>query len=387
MPKKRPRSPIPPYRAGGLISASRFASFCHDRGVRTNRRELEFLDKMNLLVPAVVIYYGVGKEKDQNGKPVYVTHGVSFGNKVESYDFYGFRAKGVVEDDPPNGKNCDFYIPAFEPFKEWTFFGRNKPSISKRKVDLGKPADPFYSPEQIFALIDAKRSVGALKQNEDADLIQHEIDFVQRSIERKYKAIRLYHLADKLWFDVIRGNEKKLKQLCLDKEVVTEDEAKTEYLSMMTAWQKRYQNNEMTQLLKECGVKESEVQNLAEIFVHQGFFTDPNIEIFEWYRHNIPEKVLAKQKGATALCEDYYRIAERLLLVLGVVENKLLTLDDCYGTRSHRFMESCIVCSRGFIPNKARKGGHKQITCSPQCSEENKRIWKRKKRKESQTEL
>jgi len=384
----RNRAPLPPFREGDLLSVSRFISYCRDHGVRIQKEHLELYDRLNLLTPAVIVFHPIvpfEKVRDDNGKEVYRgtskergknvyyhVGGISFRGETFRYRYFGHEAQKKNDDSL---EYCKTISPAETLFREWKSYSIPNHGFVKTKKELGLPAELYYSPEQILALVEIKQSHRLLLSGTSEDIIR-EVGFLQTQIEKQYRAIQTYYLGERIWFDLIKEKAK-----AFDEQAIIDGLTQNDFEAMMKAWEERDKKSQIEEALTSQTVTSDELRRMAEPFIYKGFQTDPNIEIFEYYWTNVPIHLHKKQKGLVRLADLYYRISKRLLWLLDAFEKNIVTLDEYYRTRGHRFMEICVVCGAGFMPNPKRHGGRKQKTCSQTCGEEYKKIWKRNRLK------
>jgi hypothetical protein len=409
--KDEKRAPVPPWREAGLLSLSRFISYCAERGIKTNKDQLEFYDRMNLLTPAVIVFHPFGefmKIQNEEGKDVFVEHdgskqavyyhsgGVGFHGKSYSYRFYGRYAQQVEDDSL---KYYEHFFPAMREYVPWSAYAMKNPDFVTDLSELGTPAEIYYSPEQIFPLIDvqhryvlAVKDAGLFREQEKwlklgeecKRIFAPEAELIRPHVEKKYKAIETFYLIDELWFKFIRDKAENFEKQAgkyVDGVWKSNELSARDFDAMLALWEKGDKKTEVEKILKAQKVTTADIRSMAELFVYKAFFTDPNIEIFEFYRTSVPLYLVQKQKGAARLCEDYYRIIERLLWALAAFEDQLVTLEDYYRTRGHRFMETCLVCGKAFKPSK--NSGRLQRTCAdPECVRVSKNVNRNKKRQE-----
>lgn len=410
--KDEKRAPVPPFRPGGLLSLSRFISYCNERGIRTSKDRLEFYDRMNLLSPAAIVFHPTGKymkAKSTSGEEVFTEHdgnpsqptyyhagGVGFHGQSYSYRFFGRYAQRSEDDSL---KYYDHFSPALRAYAPWSTYALGNPNFVLDHSLLGTPAEIYYSPEQIFPLIDLQKQYSVsvrdaalfgepekwIKRGQECERIFGPIaELVRPHVEKKYQAINLFFLIDELWFQFIKNKAEKFQEQSgeyVDGAWKSNELTARDFESMLTAWEQGDKKAEVNKILQSQNITPTELRSMAELFIIPGFFADPNIEIFEFYRTMVPLHLVQKQKGAARLCEDYYRVAQRLLWALDAFENKLVTLDDYYKTRSQRFMETCAICGKGFKPSKT--GGKLQRTCAdPECTRASRNAVRNKKRKE-----
>lgn len=406
--KDEKRAPAPPLRYGYLLTADGFIRHCKERGVRTDRKQLEYYDRQNLLVPVVGIYHPVGVYKgkkredgtlvytehggDPNEKRYYHSEGISIGAPQYTYRYFGLVAQARKPDGRlsknPNSY-CDDFCPASQAFIPWEELAFKSHDFVENKSDLGKPVLFCYSPEQIFPLVEIQHRLSITIK--DSGLFRSEESWVKTGkefervftpelaslksiVQNQYNALSLCHDAEDLWFDLIKEEMEKL-----ERDPYRSDLTKVDLDARVRAWKKKDKSGAAQKILVKHGVSKDQLRTMAELFIYPAFFKDPNIEIWEVYRQKLPLEWLDKQKGVAKLCDDYYRIAERLLWIFSEVSRKQLGLEDYYRTRSTRFMESCVVCGGGYKP--AKKNGKPQVTCgSESCVTANRNMNKRKKR-------
>src|SRR3989338_4115169 len=152
---KKSRAPIPPYRPENLMTVSKFITYCKDRGIKIKKEDLEFFDKKNLVVPAVGVYKPIIKERNSEGKSIYKFGGIASIVTTEHFNYFGFDAKGYGEkriSQKENSDACLSFQPALQTFTPWKKYKDTEVDSAKRKNDLGKCVELFYSPEQIFVI-------------------------------------------------------------------------------------------------------------------------------------------------------------------------------------------------------------------------------------------
>lgn len=155
----------PTYRGKDLMTVSSFISFCKKHSVRTDRQELEFLDKQSLLLPACRVFYGHvvmsriyatfdGKDSPEwrytyrgeedvfnpieiDPKPYYTHGSISHGDD-DWLDFYQERGMlitpGKIE-----------YIP-------WQTYTSREPTFTTNPDAYNDFAETFYTPYQMYQL-------------------------------------------------------------------------------------------------------------------------------------------------------------------------------------------------------------------------------------------
>lgn len=410
--KNEKRAPVPPFRYGYLLTVDRFIAYCNERGVRTDKKQLEYYDQQNLLVPVAGIYHPVGVYKrvkredgtfvymehdgDPNEKRYYHSEGIGIGAPQYTVNYLGLVAQVRKPDERFSQSEdgyCEDFEPAFRDFTPWKDLAFKNPNFVENEGDLGQPVLLCYSPEQIFPLVEIQ---SRLKLSvSDGALFRSKKDWVaageniknafapnllslKSHIQNYYDTLCIYFDAEDLWFKLVsKEREKFNKKMATDP--YASEITKADLDARVRTWQQSDKRTLAKKLLKKHGVSEDQLRKMAELFIYPAFFKDPNIEIWEVYRERIPLYWIQKQKGVARLCEDFYRVAERLLWLLSEAERKSTTLKDYYQTRSIRFMESCVVCGTGF--NRTKVGGRKQVTCgSKNCVNKNRNLGKQEKR-------
>lgn len=371
------------------MTVSKFCSYCRDHGVSTNKQQLELYDRFNLLAPALIVFYPIGTYQKihlDDGKEVYRTCRETSRKNIyyhpASIMIQGriFRKRDLSCDESAGENDAldryETFYPAQNSFKPWRTYSVKNQGFVKTKKELGHPAELYFSPEQIFPLIEIQRSHRMLADGLIEE-VKKEVAVLQNIIQQDYRAIKMFHLGEDIWLDLIKTKAKIFNDQKEENEL-----SQADFEAMIQAWEERDKKPQIEAMLEEQGVTTHQLRRMAELFVYPGFFCDPNIEIFEYYWTKIPMHLLEKQKGATRLAALHYQLAKRLLWLLDAFEKKLVTLDEYYRTRGHRFMESCVVCGAGFQPSKT--GGKPQRTCGNfECVRINRNDNKRKRQRSS----
>ena len=392
---KKSRAPIPPYRPENLMTVSKFITYCKDRGIKIKKEDLEFFDKKNLVVPAVGVYKPIIKERNSEGKSIYKFGGIASIVTTEHFNYFGFDAKGYGEkriSQKENSDACLSFQPALQTFTPWKKYKDTEVDSAKRKNDLGKCVELFYSPEQIFVIAITLQS---WQMNvSGACLLKNGVEWEKTSkivksyfdkedgglsgvIKNHYRGISIFYHIEDLWFNTVR---KKVHWFERSLELAPTSFDPADFESSMERWDESYKTQEMEQLLEQHKISKTELRKLIESFIYRGFDIDPNIEIWECYRELISICWIEKQKGAALFCEDYYRISRRLLWLLQAFEKQLVTMRDYYQTRGYKMGAYCFICRTPII--KTKTGGRIQVTCAQKkCEKELDRRRKKTNRK------
>ncbi|HAU66003.1 TPA: hypothetical protein DCW61_01520 [Candidatus Uhrbacteria bacterium] len=362
------------------MTVSKFITYCTDRDVKIKKEDLEFFDEKNIVVPAIGIYRPIIRQKNSAGQLIYMFGGIGTSIEGEHFNYFGFDAKGYRQKKifrKKNRETCRSFQPALTVFVPWKKYRDIEINSAKHKKDLGKSVELFYSPEQIFAVTYALQSwhlnisgAALLKNAKEWEktvrvtktYFDKRNGGINETIVNHHRMISLFYDAEDLWFNTVR---KKIGWF--EKNADSLDPV--DFESSMERWQESYKIEEVEQLLIKHKISKIELRKLIEPFIYTGFDIDPNIEIWECYRELISISWIKKQKGLARFCEDYYRIARRLLWLLKSFENQLVTIKDYYQTRGWKIGINCLICKKPII--KTKTGGRRQITCAKkECEKE-----------------
>lgn len=385
-----------PYIPDELLSLGDFVRLADKCGLRTDRGMLEFFDKTGVLRPAMRIYYPIGRMRktiindeerwvedidSEDGEFHYMRGGIGRHGKKSMARMFGKESIDYGERDWLEGYRHE--IPSELPFQPWEKYKEKSHGFVPDLSQIGEPAEHYYTPLQIFVLAEVlphlRMSIspeGCLRTSDSWQKAGENIKKTQEQLLDFYKdwALKQNRLhAVYLAIRALEGEFVDEAYSWLEKDI--EKYKQTDRADLKAHWKAQIDNHlgrKVLTVLKEHGVTVEEMASWTEHAAHRGIFADPTAHLFPWIRQFVPPQFWNSAKGPLYLAKQYYDFAERLSWAYNACAKTPITLESVYKSRSMEYMPSCVICDKGFKPNSKRKGGHRQVTCSKECSDRNK---------------
>ena len=395
--KSRKRSELqPPFRPQDLLSVDQFIPHCQERGITTSKRQLEYYDRKNLLLPAVRVNLGFveyrrilikvdGRKVWQFASPDDV-QAIEY-EEIDQRPYYGHGTissgsrdwlkrhddRGLVE------------YPAGSRFRQWNRYKAKQRYATSLKA-LGKEYALFYSKDQIFPLRHIQESL--VWQVRDAMLLADEEAWAQlgQRLRRAFAARHLpiqeqvlkYYETFSLLTDVLalldqiweRANEEyKLSFRRHRRSKEAEADA-------LFRWHEEEHGcaSEARKILRESCLAKDEIEKRRKEFVDLGRSLDPTLRWFD-YLDDIPGEALDRSTGQYKFVLECYRVAEQLRWLLERCGRKQPSLSALLnGGSDYRI---CPYCEDYF-----EVGNVRQKTClKSECIKDHKNALKRRYRR------
>ena len=376
-----------PFRSADLLPVSVFILYCKNRGIQTDKEQLEYYDRENLLLPVVRIKMSeIGERANLN--PVRYEDTVDlltwsgFGEQSENETPY-YEIDGWL--DELRKQNAVKY-PAKDQYKPWFEYSEIDGPVPNTKIPGRVQAyEQFYSKPQIFRLwsiqkrLTAKICDEALFSDDRGWLtigLSTRSRFVPilRSLQKNGSAFNRF-----LGFlnDVIDLSEKREQQANIEY-----DKSRTRGAGKREAENDRklvLNSNDIEldarEILKRAGYTIADVERRRNGFVYNVWSLDPTRHWFD-YLDGISDRVLDQSRGEYRFIRECHRITETLGWFLERLGQHPRSLKEMkVGIRE---IKACPYCDVYFkISAKTQK------TCGdPQCVRDHRNTLKRNMRKE-----
>ena len=377
-----------PFRSQDLLSADRFISYCHERGIDTDLAQLEFYEKEKLLFPAIRVFRPFYKVKEvfANGVKIYTPL-----LPKEKYTGKIFYSIGSYYNEEKNWfKNYDFNFPSKNKFTSWKTFEHNiidlnDDVIAKNIKELGTPADNFYTYRQAFILEFIKSNRQFIVSDPELATVQSDSDWIKFGQEvrlmfanpNRQNKLR-EHIGEyyRIFLVLNDFDEKKAEinadcKIFYDKAVRNygQEVAKKDLNYHIQSVEKKEIPKFIDIIFDNYGLTASKILSWAELFAHRGYMKDQVASWRTWRPKIPPKRQLSNVSGQMLFVRDCYTLADNLLVLYNSVAENEVTLQ--YLLRGVSDYKNCVVCKNPFQPTK--KGGKPQVTCSEKCSKKYKK--------------
>lgn len=388
-----------PFRDRDLLSVSQFIKFCQKHGLRVSRYDLEFYDKLGLVMPAIRINRGV----NEHLKVLIPTNDVHEWKHIHKKDEKEFKCKkikkkiyymsgGISHQDELDGsswlewykKRSMLLYPAKERFKSWkslepkdgNFVGDYKKAIS---------FSDYYSPYQFYAVAEIHNQYKLISKNDVlVQLSKQDIPrnkeffsrFKKRGIEQNLARNRIFDLYK--FFALIRDIEaffeKHNSELKNQFNIFVEEnednisEAKKDLTAYIEQKNKTVLPVEAKNVFDKHCFTIDDINNWKVFFLKHGTFDIfQGQKITKKYALHLSHKVLVN-------AEHPYKIIDRLNWFMKLLGEKVLDVQ--------QMLLQCQFSTCPYCQNTYEKKRKDQKNClAKECQKEHGREIKRQGRK------
>ncbi len=382
---------------------SKFVDLAKMCGMRRDKGELEFFDKVNLLKPALRVFHPIavfkktiieGEERfipvdgDVSDEPYYHVWGI--GRMTSVFRTRFLDKESVRYEVPKSDEYLEDEIPSEVPFEPWGKYADKTPGFTPNRDGLGRPAEHYYTEEQVLILNKLKTHT---KINVSAQTCLAQTDWVRAGAnlkkwhEENIRFLKEWSLKQNRLLGVYLGIRLLESEFVdeLDRWADTQEKKYGEvgFEDIVAHWKVMNRDrlkDRVLPILQEHGVSAQQLAGWIDALAHEGINEDPNIHAYEWLKKGAPPYFWSSAKGPVFLAKKYYDVVERLTWAYNAIADRPLSIEGILNLRHFRYMPSCVICGKGFKPNSKRRGGVPQATCSKECSDRNKVLTTNKKR-------
>lgn len=377
------------YRQKDLLPVGSFISFCETYGIVTNKAELEYFEKQQLLLPAARVsrgYLEYRKILPEEGEWSFVHKDdlkkVKY-KEIESMPYYCSAGFSITSENW-----LDYYIknnmvqdPALSKFRPWEEYGKYQTFTTNIEL-FEDDYEQFYSVMQIYPLAFLVKSMTVSFKDESLFATkeqwvksgQHVSDFMNNLVDtfvrpKTKEYVRLINLIAEI--KVLLSPINKRTSLHYKRQLKTTQDTKQAALEASDLRNQLFKaiGPRAKILIDSSGMSIEELSDKRLLILEAGTFSKSSktFELRKAYLKKLSEEDLVD-------AENPYKDASfinRFLEILGepYLESKQLLLS----TR----LAICEICASQFIRKKKN-----QVTCaSPVCKRAHNRNYKKEKRK------
>jgi hypothetical protein len=380
-----------PFGPRDLLRADQFVRYCTDRGILTDRDQLEFYDKHDLIVPAVRISHGYVPQRriliPDGGKLewrfIFASDLATFSpREVDPHTYYDFD---TISTRPPD------WVARYEEIgrliypSRQTFLPRSVPLLLRGDdyptslEDLGEQHEDFYARNQCFALREVQsrmvvevRDQTLLMDDESwvkagrnlRSGIEGSLGYIQESVLSHHRFMALmnaiHDMLGEMYAEAGLTFEASLDQEPRGEENVdglppaefqrkakqeTKKEARRDARDSIRLYERETAPTQMRKVIAECGYSIEDVRRERQRAAHLASECDPTYRWTE-FTERVPTDLVQEARGDYALALEYYRIVNELEWVLRMLGDKPPTLKKLLvGFDS---AGRCLVCGQSF---------------------------------------
>lgn len=383
-----------PYRDIDLLTTSKFISFCKERGVNVGKTELEFYDKIGLLLPVVGVYSGYSTfnkikiKGEEDWKFVYKGDLEKFDyDEKDPQDYYQYSGliygkRGWLEWYEENGLT---YYPHKNRYRTWENLQSKQVGFLPER--LKKDYRLFYNKYQIIALKHLQKNftVKVTGQMMFAEGDEKWIKFGKNmntiaKVKRKHVGEIITRFHDELKFiNEILDLQYHIHSTALEdfqwllENDFTQEDAKESYKNTLKDESTKAEATARA-LMENYNFDLVTVREMRDKYFNHGYWFDDTTKLY-LEMESVADSFRKKAKGDLKFSQFSYETAEIISWFLALLGDPLKTRKKFLTGFEDKKL--CPYCKRLFVPFRPSD----QISCGEEeCENAHRNAQKRRRR-------